>query len=192
MNRNFPPLLALIISLSATIFYFMNDNKDTALNALFIGLYITISLYLLLRILFYFRYKATINEMFFVFFVNIIASILIFTGPYIPLSADPQFNILITLDQNNNLQLYITLISLLVFPYFVLSIILQVRSFTKYEFFRISPTSEKGFKAEWVAYFVYFVFGGIFVFVGLLSSDLLAVLVGLFYLFSGTSFLIAK
>ena len=81
MNRNLPPLLALIISLSATIFYFMNDNKDTALNALFIGLYITISLYLLLRILFYFRYKATINEMFFVFFVNIVASILIFAGP---------------------------------------------------------------------------------------------------------------
>ena len=192
MNRNLPPLFTLIIGLSATIFYFMQDDKDTALNALFIGLYITVTLYLLLRILFYFKYKATINEMFFVLFINIVAVLLVFIEPFIPFATDTQFGLQILADNNNNIHLYITWVSLFALPYFILSIILQVRAFTKYEFFRISPTSEKGLKAEWVAYAVYFVFGSAFIFIGLISSDLISCLFGIFYLFSGSSFLVAK
>jgi hypothetical protein len=192
MNRRIIPIFTLIASLSATIFYFMQDNRDDAMNSLFIGLYLTFTIYLLLRILFYLRYKATINEMFFVLFVNIIVSIVIFAGPYVPLSTEHLFGLSIITDQNSNIELYLSLVSILALPFFLLSMILQIRSFTKYEFFRISPTSEKGLKAEWIALLVYFIFGSIFILVGFLSSELLSVFFGVFYLFSGLGFLVAK
>lgn len=188
MNRNLIALFSLIITLSATIFYFMQNDRNTAMIALFVGIYITITLFILLRILFYFRYKATLNELYFVLYFNIIATILIFLEPYIPISADRQFSTLISLGGSNSINLYITLISFMAFPYFLFSTILQVRSFTKYEFYRWSPTSEKGFKAEWVALIVYFVFGSIFTVVGLLSYDLLSVIFGVYFIFNGFSY----
>ncbi len=192
MNRNLIPLFTLIISLSATIFYFMQDSKNEAMNVLFIGLYITISLFLLLRILFYFRYKATINEMFFVLFVNIMIVFLILLEPLIPLSSTNQFSLHLVVNNTDSMDLYISLISILTLPYFLLSIILQVRAFTKYEFFRISPTSEKGLKAELIAFLVYFVFGPIFALIGVISSDLISLVLGLFYIFTGITNLIAR
>ncbi len=188
MNRNIVALFALIITLTATIFYFMQNDRNTAVVALFIGIYITVTLFIMLRILFYFRYKATLNELYFVLYFNIIATILILLEPYIPFSADHQFSTLISLGKNNNIHLYITLISFMALPYFLVSTILQVRSFTKYEFFRWSPTSEKGFKAEWVALLVYFIFGAIFTIVGLASNDLLAVIFGVYFIFNGFSY----
>lgn len=192
MNRNLIPLFSLIVTLSATIFYFMQDNRNEAMNALFIGLYFTISIFLLLRILFYFRYKATINEMFFVIFVNIMIVIFLILEPLVPFSLTNQYSLHIVINNTSTMDLYITIVSLLILPYFILSLILQVRAFTKYEFFRVSPTSEKGLKAEWVAFLVYFIFGPIFAFLGVLSSDLLSVIFGLFYILTGITNLFAR
>ena len=180
------------MTLTATIFYFIQDDKDNAYNALVIGIYLTVTIYLLLRILFYFRYKATLNEIFFVLIANIFPVILIFIEKYVPISSDHYFNISILLEQNNVINLYVTLISFLTIPYFVLATVLQVRSFTRYEFFRWTPTSEKGFKAEWIAIVVYFVFGPIFIFVAFVGNDLFSLFFGIIYLFSGLEFLLAK
>ena len=192
MNRKAILIFSLIITLSASIFYFMQDDKPNALNALFIGLYLSLTIFLALRILFYFRYKATLNEMFFILFTNIMATVVVLVGPSTPLSNNYIFTLAISGDTNIPTQLYISLVSLLALPFFLISLILQIRSFTKYEFFRISPTSEKGPKAEWIALLIFFVFGAIFIFVGNLSSDLVSVGFGFYYLLSGIGFLIAK
>lgn len=192
MNRNLIALFAIIVTLSATIFYFINNDRATAMLALFIGIYITVGLYILLRIIFYFRYKATLNEIFFVLYFNVVATILILLEPLVPLSSDKQFNIAITIGSNQSIPLYITLVSLMAFPYFLFSTILQVRSFTKYEFYRLSPTAEKGFKAEWVALIVYFGFGIIFMLAGLAGSDLLSVIFGIYFIFNGFAYFLGK
>ena len=192
MTRRGVLIFTLIITLSASIFYFMQNNRTNAINALFIGIYLSLTLYLILRILFYFRYKATLNELFFVMFTNLMATAVILAGPFSPLAGSHIFELTITGDASNPGSYFLTLVSLLALPYFVVSMILQIRSFTKYEFYRISPTSEKGPKAEWIAILVYFIFGVVFVLVGNISSDLLSVGFGFYYLLSGIGFLIAK
>lgn len=192
MNRKLITLFALIITLTATIFYFIQNSRDNAFNALFIGLYLTVSLYLVLRILFYFRYKATLNELFFLIFGNVISGAILLLNPYVPLATNPIYTVALTVSKNSNIQLSVSIISLLALPYFLFSIILQVRSFTKYEFFRFSPTSEKGPKAEWVALLSFFVFGSLFLIIGTITSDLIGLFFGFFYIFNGIIFLFAK
>ena len=192
MNRRILTIFALIITLSATIFYFMQNERDNAINVLFIWLYFTVTLYLILRILFYFRYKATLNEIFFVFVANITICLVIFAEPYVPISSEKLITVAFALDPNTTITLYLTVISYLSLPYFLFSIILQIRSFTKYEFFRISPTAEKGIKAEWVAILIYLIFGVVFFVLCSISYDLLAVFFGIYFVFNGFVFLFAK
>lgn len=192
MNRKLITFLALIVTLSATIFYFMQDERDTAINALFIGLYLTVTLYLILRILFYFRYKATLNEIFFVLLTNITICLVIAVEPYIPLASNKMVDVPFILSSNSTVHYYLTVISFLAIPYFLFSTILQIRSFTKYEFFRLSPTAEKGIKAEWIAIFIFFVFGALFYVIGTISFDLIAVLFGIYFVFNGIIYLFAK
>lgn len=192
MNRRVILVFTLIITLSATIFYFMQNDRTNAINALFIGIYLSLTLYLVLRILFYFRYKATLNELFFVLFTNLMATAIILAGPYSPLSGSYIFELTVAGDASSAGYFYITLVSILALPYFIISMILQIRSFTKYEFYRISPTSEKGPKAEWIALLIYFIFGAVFVIVGNISTDLVSFGFGCYYLLSGIGFLIAK
>ena len=192
MNRNLITLFAIIVTLSATIFYFINNDRATAMLALFIGIYITVGLYILLRILFYFRYKATINELFYVLYFNVVATVLILLEPLVPLSSEKHFNIAISIGSNQSVPLYITLVSIMAFPYFLFSTILQVRSFTKYEFYRLSPTAEKGFKAEWVALIVYFIFGIIFIFAAQTCSAHLSLIIGKYFIFNRFEYFLAK
>jgi len=195
MNIKVPPLFTLLITLSASIFYFMQNEDNLAIDVLFIGLYVTLSLFFLLKLLFYFKYKATLNELFFFLFVNTIALLIVFVTPFVPLTQDliMSFNIDVIFDQTNeNFVLGLTNLSLLALPYFIISSSLQIRCFTKYEFIRFSPTSEKGPKADWFALVIFFIFGALFAFIGLLSADILSIMYGIFYLFSGIGFLLGK
>ncbi|MFV2014616.1 MAG: hypothetical protein ACC656_04270 [Candidatus Heimdallarchaeota archaeon] len=197
LNLRFPPITILLVGLSASVFFFLQDQDVMAVDVLFIGLYLTLFFYFILKILFYFKYKATLNELFFYLFVNIIVIVVLVFGSLTSFMQNPYYSFTISVISVNSItsdtfNLYITAISLLVLPFLLISSALQLRSFTKYEFIRYTPTSAKGINAEWLAIVIFFVAGSLFTFVSSSTGDFLAFFYGMFYLLLGVGFLLGK
>lgn len=181
--------------MSASLFFFAINEDENAVNALFFGFYLTISAVFFLRILLYFRYKATLNEFYFFLVGNIIPIAIIALEQYIPLGDEK----ILSMDINTTLgpsllpsSLTIGIMSVLAFPYLLISTTLLIRSFTRYKFIRLTPHSERGPSAEFTAILTFFVFGVLLIYVGELSEDLIGILYGIFYIFSGLGFLFGR
>ncbi len=178
---------------SATIFFFIRNEDIIAMNTLFLTLYITCTIIYFLRILFYVDNKATLNELYFFSLANIIPLAVLAAGLFFPLGEEAllTFDIIVH-PPGEVLILHITLLSILAFPYLTVSTALLIRSFTRYQFIRISAHSERGPSAEWTAIFTFFLFGVLFLTIGQVTSDLIGLLYGIFFLFSGVGFLLGR
>lgn len=181
----------LLLGLSGTIFFFGRNEDDIAVNILFFTLYACVTAIYFLKILYYAQYKATLNEIYFFSLANLIPLAIFIASPYFPLSRDFYLSIELMMESSESL-FYLTIASILAFPYLVVSTALLMRSFTRYQFIRLTPQSTKGPSAEWIAIITFFLFGGLFIWAGIFASDLLAILYGLFFLFSGIGFILGK
>jgi hypothetical protein len=183
----------LLIGVSASIFFFIRDDDLTAINLLYLSFYAMISVLYFLRILYYLDQRATLNEIYFFSLANIIPLGVIFISPLFPISQIVLLAFEINVIPNNDfIVLNISIPSLLAFPYLIISTALLIRSFTRYKFIRLTPYSERGPSAEWTAIITFFLFGIMFILVGLSVSDLISLLYGLFYLFSGIGFTLGR
>ncbi|MHA2289105.1 MAG: hypothetical protein ACXABG_09995 [Promethearchaeota archaeon] len=183
----------MLIGVTATIFFFIQNQDTLALNILFISIYIAITILYFLRIFYYVDHHATLNEIYFLSLANIIPLLIILVSPFFPIYEEVllafDVNVLPT---NEFIKLHIGVPSLLAFPYLLVSSALLIRSFTRYQFIRITSQSERGPSAEWTAIFTFFIFGALFLVAGAFVSDLLGILYGLFFIFSGIGFILGK
>lgn len=178
---------------SATIFFFIRNEDIVAMNTLFLTLYITCTIIYFLRIFFYVDNKATLNELYFFSLANIIPLAVLLAGSFFPLGEESLLTLEILVQPSGDeLILQVTLLSILAFPYFAISTALLMRSFTRYQFIRISAHSQRGPSAEWTAIFTFFIFGILFLATGQVTSDLIGLLYGIFFLFSGIGFLLGR
>ena len=186
----------LLAGLSASIFFFIVKQDDNAYNVLFLGFYATITVLYFLRMFYYVQYKATLNEIYFFSLGNIIPLVILLISPYVPMDKQNFVLFTFTSSDTNFLQapliLHINTLSILAFPYLALSTALLIRSFTRYQFIRLTAHSEKGPSAEWTAILTFFIFGALFTFVGLTVYDLIGFTYGLFFLLSGIGFLFGR
>ena len=183
----------LLMGISATIFFFIRNEDRIALNTLFLTLYVTCTIIYFMRIFFYVDNNATLNEIYFFSLANIIPLAVLAAGLFFPLGQDPLLTFRISVEPSSvDLNLNITLLSILAFPYLAVSTALLIRSFTKYQFIRLSAHSERGPSAEWTAIITFFLFGSLLLLTGQYTSDLIGLLYGLFYLFSGIGFLLGR
>jgi len=183
-----------LMGISATIFFFIRQQDETALDLLFLTLYATVTVFYFLRMFFYLDHNATLNEIYFFSLANIIPLLVLFLAPMFPLGKDPivSFDINV-IPSNESIILSVGLASVLAFPYLAVSSALLIRSFTRYQFIRLTARSERGPSAEWTAIITFFIFGTLFLLVGFYySADLVGVLYGLFFLISGVGFTMGK
>ncbi|MFX1511424.1 MAG: hypothetical protein ACFFCQ_02450 [Promethearchaeota archaeon] len=185
----------LLAGLSAAIFFFLREDDEMATDIAFLAFYVTVTFLYFMRMVYYAQYKATLNEVYFFSLANIIPLAVLLASPVVPLGRDDVLTFGIEVVQRSSydhLTLSITFLSILAFPYLAISSALLIRSFTRYQFIRLTSQSERGPSAEWTAIFTFFVFGALFLYAGFFASDLLGILYGLFYLFSGIGFLLGR
>ncbi len=185
----------LLAGLSAAIFFFLREEDEVAVMTAFLAFYGTVTFLYFMRMFHYAQYKATLNEVYFFSLANIIPLLVLGAAPFIPLGDESVLTFDIAIQQRSSTEeliLSVTFLSMLAFPYLAISTALLIRSFTRYQFIRLTSQSSKGPSAEWTAIFTFFIFGSLFLYVGLFASDLLGVLYGLFYLFSGIGFLLGR
>lgn len=175
--------------------FFLINEDDNAINMLFLGVYFTVTVLYFFRIAFYFRYKATLNEIYFFSLANVIPVVIFFISPIIPLNNEKYLDVTLISNQGPDflpISLQISILSILAFPYLILSTALLIRSFTKYKFIRLTPHSERGPSAEVTAILTFFVFGILLIIAGQQSNELLSYTYGIFYIFSGIGFLLGR
>jgi len=186
----------LLAGIAATIFYLFVQERENAIDVLFLTLYASVTALFFLRLLFYLRYKATLNEVYFFSLSNLIPLGIFMLEPLVPMGRNSLVSFLVIgqgdIPLPQGLSLRITILSILALPYLVLSTALLIRSFTRYQFIRLSAQSERGPSAELTAILTFFVFSFLFLAGGIFASDLLGLFYGLFYLTSGTGFLFSR
>ena len=183
----------MLIGISDTIFFFIQNQDTLALNILFLSVYTAITIVYFLRIFYYVDHHATLNEIYFISLANIIPLAIILVSPLFPIFQEVLLSFEINMMPSNEfIELHIAVPSLLAFPYLVVSTALLIRSFTRYQFIRITAQSERGPSAEWTAIFTFLIFGILFLTAGAFASDLLGILYGLFFIFSGIGFILGK
>ncbi|MHA2176606.1 MAG: hypothetical protein ACXAB2_03140 [Candidatus Hodarchaeales archaeon] len=183
----------MLIGVSATIFYFIQNEDALALNILFLSIYTAITILYFLRIFYYVDHHATLNEIYFISLANIIPLAIIFVSRFFPIFQEVILSFeVIVIPSNEFIELHISVPSLLAFPYLVVSTALLIRSFTRYQFIRFTSQSERGPSAEWTAIFTFLIFGILFLIAGAFASDLLGILYGFFFIFSGIGFILGK
>lgn len=183
----------LLIGLSASIYFFIADRDDAALSIIFLTIYCTLSIFYFFKVLYYAEYNATLNEFYFLLLANIIPLAIFLMSPFFPLSQITFLDYYIETPVSfYNSSFSITAISMFTLPYLLFSAALQVRCFTKYEFIRLTSQSTKGPSSEWTAIAIYFIFGFLFLLTGVVSGDLIGLLFGLFFLFSGVTTFLGK
>jgi len=192
-SRNGIAWFVLLMGISATIFFFIRQEDEIALNLLFFSLYATVTIIYFLRIFYYFDNKATLNEIYFFSLANIIPLCVLFSSLIVPIGREAILTFEIEIVPPYDIHiLKVSFLSVLAFPYLVVSTALLMRSFTRYQFIRITSQSERGPSAEWTAIFTFFISGFLFLSVGMFASDLIGILYGLFFLFSGIGFLLGR
>ena len=187
----------LLIGLTATIYFsvFSGDN-ELALNTLFLGLYATVSVLFFLKILYYIQFKATLNEMYFLFFSNFIPLFIIAITTYIPLGKITLLTLDISLDSGSFFStlstLRITILSIMAIPFILVAIGLLTRCFIRYDFIRYTSQSTKGPSAEWTAILSFLIFGSLFFLVGQFAGDLLSLFLAFTYIINAVGFFFSR
>ena len=186
----------LLVGLTASFFFFIAKQDDYAYIVVFVGFYATITVLYFLRMFYYVQYKATLNEIYFFSLGNINPLVVLLISPYVPMYKQNILAFTISSTKTSLLQtplmLHINILSILAFPYLALSTALLIRSFTRYQFIRLTAHSEKGPSAEWTAILTFFIFGILFAFVGISVQDLIGFTYGVFFLLSGVGFLFGR
>ena len=187
----------LLVGLTSTVYssIFLQDN-ELALNTLFLGLYGTISVLFFLKIVYYTQYNATLNEIYFILFSNLIPLSIISISSVIPLGQinliDLSVNINSAVFSITDSNLRISLLSLFALPFVVVAIGILVRSFIRYDFIRYTSQSTKGPSAEWTAIISFIIFGILFLITGQFANDLLSLLIGFTFIVNGIGFFFSR
>ena len=87
-SRNGIAWFVLLMGISATIFFFIRQEDEIALNLLFFSLYATVTIIYFLRIFYYFDNKATLNEIYFFSLANIIPLCVLFSSLIVPIGRE--------------------------------------------------------------------------------------------------------
>ncbi len=175
--------------LSTSIFLFVQDKDDLAINFLFLVGYGWFTTLYFLRGFWYDRHTATWNELFFIFGAHIIPIICIAFTEAIsfgdPLMSDAP---VIILDQPMN----ISVLTILSLPFLIMATALQFRCFLSYEFVRYGSQSTSGLPAEITAFFLFLVSGYALIYVSWIMGDLIGYFWGFFFWFVGFGWLLTK
>jgi len=138
---------SFFISLSlvgVSIYYFIEGDNLMGKVFVFIAIFVFISFYFVFRSIYYLRHKATFNEIIYVFILPIIPVLILFAQMMF------NFNDIFLLSTGEistngfNYDYYITIIDILLLPYYLASNFLLFRTFIRYPFIRFRGTSEKG------------------------------------------------
>jgi len=178
--------LIAIAFVAASLFFFIQDEDETAISLLFLAVYGWIATYYSLRAFWYDRYQATFNEIFFLFGAHIIPIVCLAFSNTIsfgdPILNEPPATIL-------SQELNISILSFLALPFLIFATVLQFRCFTKYSYIRYGAQSTSGLPAESTGLVLFFTSGYALFHIGLIAAEIIGVMWGLFFLLAGLGWL---
>jgi hypothetical protein len=136
--------LASLSLVGVSIYYFIENENMLGRVYIFLAVYAFITLFYILRSIYYLRHKATFNEIIFVFILPLIPVIILYAQ--MGVGINDMFVVLTgTINTDySSFDFNINMFDLLLLPYYLASNFLLFRSLIRYPFIRFRGTSEKG------------------------------------------------
>ena len=142
---------AFLISLSlvgVSIYYFIEENNEMGKIFIFAAIFAFLTLFIMIRSIYYLKHNATFNEIFFVFMVPLVPVVVVLTQVLLGIYDYPPGVMLVstsTFDVSGTLYYFhINIIDFILLPFYIFSNFLLFRTFIRYPFIRMKGTSEKG------------------------------------------------
>ena len=180
-------LLAALIGISGAIFLFIEGRDDDAKIVLFFSIYTYFLMLYFLKSLYYRKHKATFNELFYVVGLPLIPLILSILGGVFKINGLRDFSdiFLLNVDLGSDLELVLTLSSVISLPFYIFSLYLLLRTFIRYKFIRFTPYSDGGIPATLLGIIISISIGFVYVLVSTIIGDFILLIFGLFYAITG-------
>ncbi|MCE7742168.1 MAG: hypothetical protein GOP50_06885 [Candidatus Heimdallarchaeota archaeon] len=140
---------AFLISLSligVSIYFFIEENSDMGKIFIMAAIFAFLTLFIMIRSIYYLKHNATFNEVFFVLIVPLIPVIVVLTQFLLGIY-DYGSNLISTSTFDvgtTTYYFYINIVDFILLPYYIFSNFLIFRTFIRYPFIRMKGTSEKG------------------------------------------------
>ncbi len=180
-------LFSSLILVGISIFMFLEDQDRNGKVFVFLSFYVYFGIFYVLKGLYYFRHRATFNEISFVVFLPVIPIILVLLGEFTELD-EIYSSELITAQISlpfRDFDFYLSFSSIFSLPYFSFSLYLLLRSFIRYEHIRWRGHSKGGPNATLVGLLLSIVIGITYFALSLILEDLLLALFGFIYAIVG-------
>lgn len=174
--------------LGVAIYYFVEE--DNAMGKIFTmaTVFALLTLFVMIRSIYYLRHSATFNEIFFVFIVPLIPVVIVLMqvllgvynyNPDVMIVSEVPFVV-----KGVEYLFYINIIDFLLLPFYIFSNFLLLRTFIRYPFIRFKGTSEKGIPPKFFGFLMMIILPTIYIITSFFYLDNLFLMVfgiGYFY-----------
>jgi hypothetical protein len=176
---------SFITSLSlvgVSIYYFIEGNVDLGKFFIFLSIYVFISLFYVIRSLFYLKHKATFNEFIYVFILPIVPVLILLAQILFGVN---DFGIVTISGFPDESFREINAVDFLLLPYYLYSTFLLFRTFIRYPFIRFRSTSEKGTNPKFAGFLLMLIIPTIYIVTSVTYFENFFLLIsGIIYLYS--------
>ena len=154
---------------------------------IFAAIFAFLTLFIMIRSLYYLRHNATFNEIFFVMIVPLVPVIIVLTQ--VLLGIYDYSNLIIshsTFDVgSHSYNFYINIVDFILLPFYIVSNFLLFRTFIRYPFIRIKGTSEKGIPPKLFGFLLMLIIPAAYIFTSLFYlENLFLMIFGIVYFYT--------
>jgi len=181
---------AFLISLSligVSIYFFIEEKNPMGKVFIFAAIFAFLTLFIVIRSIYYLRHNATFNEIFFVMIVPLVPVIVVLTQVLLGINRDPIPIVSVsTFDVGStSYDFYINIIDFILLPYYIFSNFLIFRTFIRYPFIRMKGTSEKGIPPKLFGFLIMLIIPATYVIISLFFlENLFLIVFGIVYFYS--------
>jgi ABC-type multidrug transport system permease subunit len=134
--------------LGVAIYFFIEDNNDLGRFFSFLAIYVLLTVFYVIRSMFYLKHKATFNEFIYVFLLPIVPVLILLFQKLIIINEDYILSTGNFTTSSFSYTYYISTFDFLLLPFYLFSTFLLFRTFIRYPFIRFRSTREKGEKEK--------------------------------------------
>ena len=168
-----------------SIYFFIEHDDFLGRLFSFLAIYVFITLFYIIRGLFYLKHKATFNEFIYVFILPIVPVLILLAQMLLGINDAYIISTGGFTTSSFSYTYYINTIDFILLPYYLFSTFLLFRTFIRYPFIRFGSTSEKGMHPKLAGILLMLVIPTIYIVSSLFYFENLFLLIsGIIYLYS--------
>ncbi len=187
ITQLFASFIVFLSLIGVSIYFFIEENYDLGKIFVVAAIFAFLTIFIVIRSIYYLKYNATFNEIFFVLIVPLVPVIIVLTQVLLGVY-DYGANLISTsiFDVGGTLYYFhINIVDFILLPYYIFSNFLLFRTFIRYPFIRLKSTSERGIPPKFFGFLLMLILPAVYILTSIFYLENLFLMVfGMIYFYS--------